>query len=503
MATVIPPEKSLSDRAALLILANLVKFSVGIIMPMVLVRLLSQNDYGSYQQMVLISNTVMSLLTLGLPTSVYYFYAHTERERLPALIMQTTLLLGAAGIVATAIVYFGASPIARNLNNPEMAGLLAIYAFSVAFLIASEHSIALLIAQDRYKLALSVEIGETVVRVVLLLVPLWMGWGFKGLIIAIVVFGFLRFVVRTTIMFRNKGLCFKDWRKNTFAKEQLHYSLPLTLTSLAGTIAGFFNRGIVAAAFSPAQFAIYAVGRMDFPFATVFQASIANVLRASLPPLVRDGKLEEVAHIIRDATRRLSIIVLPSFVFLFGFAPEFINLLFTNAYDDSVPIFRISVFEVPLHMFFLSPIPQIFGQTKINLYVNLWVAATLVVLTYLLLKGIGFYGPAIAAVVSQYLGSILFLRVVLRFTNSRLTDVLPVAGLMRVLLAASAAYAVAQFFRTATSTSFLNFFIVAGIYSVIFFVIAALIKVFNKDDINLMRRWGGKLIPALSLRNSP
>lgn len=502
MATATSPAKSLSDRAALLILANLVKFSVGIVMPIVLVRLLSQNDYGSYQQMVLISNTAMSLLTLGLPTSVYYFYAHTERERLPALVVQTSLMLGAAGIVATAVIYFGASPIARNLNNPEMAGLLAIYAFSVAFLIASEHSIAFLIAQDRYKLALSFEISETVVRVALLLVPLWMGWGFAGLIIAVVIYGALRFAVRTIVMFRNKKLSFKDWRKNAFAKEQLQYSLPLTLISLASTVAGFFNRGIVAAAFSPAQFAIYAVGRMDFPFATVFQASIANVLRASLPPLVRDGKLKEVAHIIRDATRRLSIIVLPSFVFLFGFAPEFINLLFTSAYNDSVPIFRISVFEVPLHMFFLSPIPQIFGQTKINLYVNLWVAATLVVLTYLLLTGIGFYGPAIAAIVSQYLGSILFLRVVLRFTKSRLTDVLPIAGLMRVLLAASGAYAVSQFFRTATSSSFLNFFILAGVYSVVFFVVAAVIKVFNRDDINLMRRWGGKIIPSLSPRSS-
>ena len=72
--------RSLSDKAALLIAANLTKYAVGFVLPMVLVRLLSRDDYGTYQQLVLIGNIANAVMVLGLPVSVYYFY-HRRPER--------------------------------------------------------------------------------------------------------------------------------------------------------------------------------------------------------------------------------------------------------------------------------------------------------------------------------------------------------------------------------------------------------------------------------------
>lgn len=497
MAATPAPNSSLSDRAGLLIVANLVKFSVGFIMPMVLVRLLSQNDYGTYQQMVLVSNTAIGLMTLGLPTSVYYFVNHVERERIPALVVQTTLLLAAAGALATAVIFFGAPQIAKSLNNPQMAWLLSIYSLSIFFLIASEHSIAFLIAQDHYRLAVGFEVGETIIRVALLLVPLWLGFGFTGLVVAIVIYAVLRFVVRTIFMFRTGGLRFGGWSKSTFAGEQLNYSLPIFISSIAGLLGGVFNRGIVAAAFTPAHYALYAVGNLPFPFASIFQASVGNVLRASLPPLVRDGQLTEVVRIMREGSRKLSIVVLPSFIFLYGFSQEFITLLFTTRYEESVPIFRIYLWEVPLHLLLLSPIPQIFGKTKVNLYIILCSTAMLIALSYLLLKGVGFYGPAIAAVTSQYFAVVIYIAVVLRLTKSRLLQLLPVPEMLRVILASGVALVAGHFTKTLTPSPLWNLIIAGATYSLVFLIVAALIRVFNEADIKLMRRWGGKLIPAL------
>jgi O-antigen/teichoic acid export membrane protein len=488
---------SLSDRAGLLIVANLVKFSVGFIMPMVLVRLLSQNDYGTYQQMVLVSNTAIGLMTLGLPTSVYYFVHHVEKQRIPTLVVQTTLLLFISGAFATAVIFFGAPLIAKSLNNPEMAGLLSIYSLSILFLIASEHSIAFLIAQDRYRLAVWFEVGETIIRVALLLLPLWFGFGFSGLVVAIVIYAVLRFAVRTFVMFRTGSFHFGGWSKSTFAREQLGYSMPITISSLAGLLGGTFNRGIVAAAFTPAHYALYAVGNLPFPFASIFQASVGNVLRASLPPLVRDGNLKEVVRIMREGSRKLAIIVLPSFIFLYGFSQEFITLLFTNRYEESVPIFRIYLWEVPLHLLLLSPIPQIFGKTKVNLYITLCSTVSLILLSYLLLKGVGFYGPAIASVTSQYFAVVIYIVVVLRLTKSRLLELLPVPEMFRIVVASGVALVAARLVKMPITSSLWNLVIAGVVFSVIFLVVAALIKVFTEADVKLARRWGGKLIPAL------
>src|SRR5258707_15859945 len=92
---------SLSDKAALLILANTLKYAVGFALPMVLVRLLTQDDYGTYQQLSLIANFSTGIMVIVLPTSIYYFYHRKSADPSgrPTLIAQTQLTLLSSGPV--------------------------------------------------------------------------------------------------------------------------------------------------------------------------------------------------------------------------------------------------------------------------------------------------------------------------------------------------------------------------------------------------------------------
>ena len=485
----------LSDRAGFLIVANLIKYAVGFVMPMVLVRMLSQTDYGTYQQLVLIGNAALGVMVLGLPTSVYYFYHHVSAERIPTLLTQTSLMLGMSGIVAAAAIFLSAAQIADALNNPPMVELLRIYAVSIMFMIASEHSIHFMIAQNRYRLAVGLEVAETFLRVLVLLAPLALGMGFTGLIIGIVFYAVVRFAVRGTYLYHGNGMKFAAWWKSAFPLEQLGYSLPLALMSLTGLIAGTFNKGIVAAAFSPAEFAIYAVGVLEIPLDVIFQASVANVLRASLPPLVRDGNLTEVVRVMREAMRKLSIIVLPSFVFLLGHSEQFITLLFTTRYAESVHVFQIYVWLVPLHMLVLSPIPQIFGKPRINLYIVFSMAIVLVALSYFLLKWIGFYGPALAMVISAYLTVGLYFVVVLKLTRTTLLRLLPAAAMLMIVGASLVGLLAAQLIHGFTGSGLLDLTLSGAVFSVVFLAIAAVCGIFTTGDYQLMRRWASKVLP--------
>lgn len=487
---------SLSDKAGFLIVANFIKYAVGFVLPIVLVRMLSQSEYGTYQQMILIGTAAIGIMSLGLPTSVYYFYHLPPPERTPALIVQTSLLLAIAGAVATAAICFGAIPLADSVNNPSMAGLLKIYALSIAFMIASEHSVHFMIAQDRYLLAVGFETVESFVRVLVLLAPLWLGYGFAGLIVGLVLYAIARFVVRTAYLFGSGGMSFAGWPRFLFPAEQLAYSVPIALVSLTGLIGNTFNRGIVAASFTPEHYAIYSVGALEIPLDVIFQASVANVLRASLPSLVRDGNLVEVVRIVREAVRKLSIIVLPSFIFLFGHSHQFITLMFTQLYVESVPVFQIYLWLVPLHMFMLSPIPQIFGNTRLNLYIVLAMTAVLLFLSYALLKWVGFYGPALAVVASQYFGVAVYFFFVLRLTRTTLLRLLPLPGMLRVVAASLGALAVARITADLTASALLNFILAGAAFSAVFFLLGALIGVFTPDDRRLIRRWISKMLPT-------
>jgi O-antigen/teichoic acid export membrane protein len=489
------PVKSLSDRAGFLILANMIKFAIGIVLPMILVRMLQPTDYGTYQQITLIGTAATSLLILGLPTSVFYFYRHIPREKVPALVAQTSLLLLISGVIGSAAIYFAAAPLAHLMNNPQMAGLLALGAVSVGLVIASEQSISFLIAQDRYQLAVAFEVGEAVLRVILLLTPLWLGYGLPGLVVAGVCYALLRFLVRSVFLFTRSGLNYANWTKSSFIGEQLAYSMPVAMIALVGMLGNTFNRGIVAATVTPAMYAVFAVGNVVFPFATIFQSSVANVLRAELPPLARDGRLEEMVRIVRESVRKLSIIMLPPFVFLLAHSYLFITTLFTHTYAESVGIFRIAVWELPLDTLILSAIPQVFGKTRMNMYINFAATAVLLVSSFTLIKAFGFYGAVIAGVGTQYFSSSLFLFVVLRLTQSTLPRLLPLVGMLKVVGAAIVAALVSKLGADLAPWGIVNLAIAGLIFVAVFVVVAALLGVFTSDDRRLLRRWLAKFLP--------
>jgi O-antigen/teichoic acid export membrane protein len=486
--------KSLSDRAGFLVIANFVKFGIGIVMPMILVRMLTHSDYGTYQQMVLISTTAVALLTFGLPTSVFYFNSHAGRQGLPALIVQTSVMLLIGGAIGSAAIYLGAAPLARLMNNPGMAPLLALFGLSVGLVIASEHSMSFLIAQNRYTLAVAFELGEALIRLILLLTPLWLGWGFPGLVIFIVIYSIIRFAVRTAYLFLRSGVSFSGLGGRWFVGEQLNYSAPIAMMALVVMMGSTFNRGILAASFTPADYAVYAVGNVVLPFATIFQSAVANVLRAEMPALVRDGQLAEVVRIVRESTRKLSIIVLPSFVFLLAHSYQFITVLFTTSYARSVNVFRICIWELPLDMLILSAIPQICGKTRANMYINFAATAFLIVSSFGLVRGIGFYGAPLAGILTQYFTVALFVIVVLRLLHTTLWRLMPVAQILRVL-AVSGVAALVSWLPPAVGTRLVDLIIAGLVYGIVFLVLAGPAGVVTSEDRRLVRRWLGKVLP--------
>ena len=486
---------SLSDKAGFLIVANLIKYAVGFMMPIVLVRMLDQDSYGSYQQLLLVGTAMAGIMTLGLPASIYYFYHQGPASKRTALIFQTVVMLALAGLVAGALVYLAAPFLAQRMSNPSLTGLLGTYALYVVLFIASEHFVHFLISQDRYRLAVGFETGETLIRVVMLLLPLWMGYGLVGVVWATVVYAGLRFLIRTGLLLKGVNWSASQWTRSLFFLEQLGYSLPLFVTSLVGFIGNLLDKAIIAAFFNPAHYAIYTVGALEIPLDVIFQASVANVLRASLPPLIRQGNMAEVVRVWREAVRKLAIIVLPSFVFLFGFSHDFITLLFTNKYVESVNIFRIYLCLLPLYMFVFSVIPQVFGKTKLNLYIAATATVAHIILSFTMLSIIGFYGPAVAAVITSILIAGAYFIVAMRLAQASARQLLPLVSLGKIVTAALLSLGAAYLLDGVVDMKWVNFVVCALTYSVSFLLLSQMLGVFTAADKQLVWRWAAKVLP--------
>lgn len=489
---------SLSDKAGFLIVANLIKYAIGFLVPVAMVRLLNQHDYGTYQQVLLVGNAVVGIMVLGIPTSIYYFHHHTERAQQPALVLQTGVLLAAAGLIAGVAVALLSPWLATRMSNPLLQPLLTIYAVYIGLFIAGEYFMHWLVSQNRYRAAMGWETVDTCMRATVLLLPLWLGFELSSVVIAAVVYAAVRFSTRTGFVWRTVRNAISGWTQHSFARAQLRYSIPLGLTSCVGLINGLADRVLVAAYFSPAQFAIYAVGALEIPLDVIFQTSVANVLRATFPRLIREGKLTELVRVWRETVRKLALVVLPSFAFLLAFSHEFVVLLFTADYAESAGVFRIYLFLMPLQILVLSVIPQAFGRTRINFYLALASMVINLVLCIALIDIIGFYGAALSTVSVAYFMSAVYLRVAARLIGVTEIELLPLTALARIALSAAAAAACALPLRDAASIPSIDFILSGMVFAVAYFAIAALLGAFTADDRRLVRRWILKIIPAYS-----
>jgi len=487
---------SLSDKAGFLIGANLVKYAVGFITPMVLVRMLDRADYGTYQQLALIGALGIAVLVLGLPNSVYYFYDRKNPARDKVLTLQTSAILLASGLL-TAIVLLVARPLVVHLmGNEAISGPMPWYVMALGLLISTEHFVQFMIARDRYKVAVLTEVVETIIRVLILVLPLLAGYGLMGLVTSLFAYAFIRFVVRTAWLVWPLGGVGKPAGEHWFMREQLEYAVPLGLMSLVGLIGGYLDRGIVATRFSPSDYAIYSVGALEIPLDAIFQASVATVLRASMPALIRDGRHDEVIRLLREGVRKLSLIVLPCFVFLFGFAYEFITVLFTPEYARSVSVFRIYLFLMPLNMFILSPVPPAYGRTKINFQVVAVVTVIHVILSFVLLHWIGFYGPAISAISTAYLLSTFYFIYACKLTGGNVSSLLPLGTFARVLGCAAVAMVASRLVLAPVLHKFIGLAAAGALYSVLLLLLCIVAGVFTPADRALARRWLGRVAGA-------
>ena len=485
---------SLTDKAGFLIAANFVKYGVGFVMPMMLVRVLSKADYGTYQQLQLIGSVATGLLVLGLPNSIYYFYQRDGGRGRAALIQQTLALLLISGALAAVALAVSAPHFAVWMNNPALANFLPIFAISIGLGIAAEHFVHFMISQDHYATAVLFETGETVVRVGVLVLPVLAGYGLPGLLWAIVGLMLGRFALRQVMLLRGIDWQVRPAPGTLFMRQQLAYSLPLCFTSVVGLIGGALDRMIIAANFTPIEYAIYAVGALEIPLDSIFQVAVANVLRAALPALVRDANYAEIARLVRESTRKLSIVILPAFAFLFAYADEFISLLFTKAYSESVSVFRVYLWLVPMHMFILSPIPQAFGRTKINFYLVSFDTVLHVAMSFLFLRWFGYLGPAISSIVATYILAFMYFVVAMRLVRVSPLALLPVQGFARVGSACIVALLVSRQVFAAGAAEGLFLLAMAGaLFSVVFVAAAILLRVFTEQDRQLAARWAGRL----------
>jgi O-antigen/teichoic acid export membrane protein/GT2 family glycosyltransferase/2-polyprenyl-3-methyl-5-hydroxy-6-metoxy-1,4-benzoquinol methylase len=494
---------SLTSRVALYMFAKTIAFALSFTLPLLLVRRLSQHEFGLYKQVFLIVGTAISILPLGVGMSAYYFLPR-ERERQGQIVFNILLFYFVmAGSICLA---FAVRPqlISTIFNSSDLVGYSPLIGLVIfLWVIASFLEIAA-IAHQEFRLATVFVVGSQFTKTLLLLSAAIFFSTVWGLIYAAIIQGMLQTLV---LLFYLRSRFGAFWRSFEWAmmRKQLAYALPLGIAAVIIGVQSDIDNYFVANQFGAAAYAIYAIGCFQLPIIGIISDSVGSVMIPRVSYLQKFDRGREIIELTAKMMRKLSAAYFPLYVFIVIFGREFITVLFTSQYLASYPIFAINLTLIPLAILTSASDPVMRAYAEHRYFLLKARVALLVILItglWLFSKQVGMVGTITMAVGMSFIERLVSMLKAGRILQFRLRDLRLFKDMGKLAVAAAAAGATAATVRSyLPGLRPLLILIVCGIvFSIVYLAIAFLSGALTRDERLMMRRQLAQLWPLSAKR---
>lgn len=352
-----------SGSALTLLSGRVIGFAVSFFIPLILVRVLDQEAFGTYKYVFMVIGT-MNVLQFGLAESLYYFVPLYPAEAGRAVANATVSLtvVGCAAMLAFAldpalVSWIGGADLAPYAMALGCYVGLTLIAVPLEIVMISRHEIR----AAAWTYALS-----DLCRAALLVAPGVVTGSVGAVLWGAVVFGLLRTATFAWYAVRRFG---REFRWSTpFWREQLAYALPFAVAVLIDTTQINLHQYVVWARYSAEAYAVYAAGCLQVPLVDLLGASIGNVMMVRMAAARESlGVALELWH---RAVVKLASILWPFTVALMLTARDLIVVLFTPDYVAAVPIFIVSVLTILFAALPVDSVLRVFACTRFLIVMN-------------------------------------------------------------------------------------------------------------------------------------
>ena len=484
---------SLSNQAFTLIVGKIFAFSFSFFVPIVLVRIYSQEQYGLFQQLLLLFHTFYPILQLGISNSLLYFYPR-DLEKRKALLSQTFYFLLSIGILFYIVIIIFQGQIAYYFHNPEIKPLLPIMGLYIILMLISSILEILLIVEEKALKASLVLFFTGFFRFTFLVGASLILREVLVLVIALLLIAVLRFLILGYYLLRNYTLSFLKIDLKYFYS-QLQYGIPFGLASVFVVLNTTIDKYSVSYFFDPKIYAIYAIGCFQLPIVSLIFDPVINVMLPKISRLQKETNIEQLHHIWKKAAGKLSFIGLPLCVYFFIMANDLIVLLFTENYINSTPIFMIYLLLLPRQMTNYGVIVRAYGHTKYILKVCFFSLLVAIVIMYPAIKLLGIVGPPIVVVFSLYLTAFFQLQKTKQLIMVNWAKLLPWKDFFKNLLVAAIIGFLIYIFKSQLSFSpIINIIVTALLFFSAYIAVAYRYQLLNESDKKMISDFLSKML---------
>lgn len=408
---------SLTHQSAWILFAKVTGFALNTMLPLLVVRYLTQENVGVYRQAFLVASNAVLVLPLGFSMSAYYFL-NREPDKHPATVFNILIFNFLMGAVAFGVLLTFPQILGSTFQSPELTRLAPWIGALVWLWIFSGFLETAALALQEARLAALFIVFSQLLKTGMMIAAVLLYNSVDALIYATIALFAVQSVVLLVYLHSRFPRFWVEFDL-AFFRRQMAYSLPFGLSVLLYVGQTDIHNYFVSHSFSPADFAIYSVGCFQLPLIAMLYESVGAVMIPRMSQMQDEGRKREMLEMTVNATQRLAFVYFPLFAFLMIVASEFITTLFTKEYAASAAIFRVNLFALPLFSLVVDPITRAFpGAGRFLLKVRIGICALLFAVFW---YGIGRFG--LIEMISIVVFAILFEKLMSAWISARMLEV--------------------------------------------------------------------------------
>ncbi len=355
--------------------SKVIGYGIRILLPIALVRILSKEDFGAYNQFFLLEVLIQTVFLMGIVQSLFYFVPRDKQNAGGYLVNSLTLNV-AIYTVAYVLVWFFKAQIAQQMGIAIIFTYfwhLAAYSMLVMLNLLLETYCA---AFQEIRAASFLTIQREVIATLATLYAALRYRGLEEIFLALIIARAVTMAIGFAyVQFRLHGFRSRHYFQGI--GEQIRYGLVLGLGGTFGTIVLRLHEITVTRNYDIETYAVYAAGLKQIPVLQFFSQSIAAVALSQFAMLVKKEDWAGVREYWDRILGTMYGVGLPVAVGLLLVANPLIHIMFTSEYAEAVSIFRYNTLATLSLMLNATLVLRAMDRNDVTLKVNLAMLAIL------------------------------------------------------------------------------------------------------------------------------
>lgn len=420
--------KSLATRTLIISITRLMNQGLILLSPIVLVRLLTVEEFGQYREFLLYVTILAAVANVGFSNSLLYFIP-SQPESARQLLKQTAAMSFVASIAVTVLAVLADIAFSGTLLG-DYRWPVVIYVLCFVNLDFWEFY---WLARRKPVSALAYATGRLAMRMAVVIVAAALTGAVQAIIFAVVAFEALR-LIASAIMWRRHVLHEPDHASSSW-REQMRYCLPLASASVFLILNKSIGNLAVAKFMGPIALAQYTIGTQIQPVVTVLRNSLSDAL---LPEMADKKERPDPLLLWRRMTVVSMILLVPAAVLLAKFAHPIVTTLFSMQYEGAVAIFQLYVIALLREVFDFGVPLRAINRTGPIARSNFLALGVNIGLLFALLPTLGLIGAVVAFLAARFADGLYLTVQTLKVYDIRLRELAAWSDLLKVAIANAA-----------------------------------------------------------------